>query len=142
MAKVVEGQLMMNLSNDAMRKGELLWVIEKDEETKRHYAPKVIVQNRLGYMIKVGLDDLAEVSFFLHKDYGVVYLPKYGLSAIMSAGGNLSDSVVAVFTMFTESQTGYDRSIKKESVQLRELVYLGDVNDLDRSDKYDKPKEG
>lgn len=140
MPKLEVGMLMMNSGCKAIRTGELVWVTELDEQTKRHWNPKVIITNKLGYKVKVEADDLIEARFFLHPKHGVVYIAKEALTALASGYGDLRDIEFPVFTMFTESKTGYDKSIKKEKVYYRDLVFLGNPNDLDRSEKYDKPQ--
>lgn len=140
MAKLEVGMLMMNAGCKAIRTGELVWVTELDEHTKKHWNPKLIITNKLGYKVKVEQDDLIEPRFFLHPTYGVVYLPEEALISLTTAYGDLSDIDFPVFTMFTESKTGYDKSIKKERVRYKDLIFLGTPNDLDRSEKYDKPK--
>jgi len=136
MSRFKVGKIMMNGASTALKSGELIY-IRSLLSNKDGFNQNAIVGTMDGSRdVKTGLGNLLDVTFFLHPKLGMVYIATHSYQTIVSSG-SYGSSTIPVFTVFKNTEKGVVYEYERQSVYIRDLLYIGELDDLDKVDKYD-----
>lgn len=135
MAETV-GKIMMNGASVSFDTGALLYVLANVTGSDT-YKQDVIVSTLDGEKkVKTNATNLLDVTFFLHPQIGLVYIATHSYQTIVSSG-SYGSSTIPVFTVFKKTEKGVKYSYERKATFIRDLIYIGELTDLDLIDKYD-----
>lgn len=137
MAKVKEGDLVLNHASSTMLQGEVAFVVGVRKQSSSFKGDVIKIQTLSGKLLEVNQDNVLEASFFLHPEHGVCYMPSVTWKALMNRGLPNNDKT-PIYVMFKKVDGRVKVSVERKEVKLKDLVYVGEIGDLDGRDEYAK----